>query len=98
LLLYRRLYGCKLILDVAEVWERSYWTSYLGHTRGRLADWYASTFIKIADAYIANSSFTATRLRDCGIESSKIHTFAPVIDDRQMKKIKPANGKQIIFY
>lgn len=96
--LYCRLYGCRLILDVAEVWDKRYWTSYLGNTVGRLAHAYASKFITVADAYIANSSVTAAKLMRSGIEKRKIHVFAPVIDDRLMRRIRPIDGKNVIFY
>jgi glycosyltransferase involved in cell wall biosynthesis len=96
--LYCRLYNCKLILDVAELWDKDYWTSYLGSVPGALANWYASTFITIADAYIANSSVTAAKLIRRGIGKERVYTFTPVIDDRQMKRIKSVDGRQIIFF
>jgi glycosyltransferase involved in cell wall biosynthesis len=96
--LYCKLYRCKLILDVAEVWDKEYWTSYLGNIPGRLAHAWASTFITIADAYIANSSVTEAKLVKSGIAKRKIHVFTPVIDDRLMKSIKPEDGKNVIFY
>ena len=96
--LYCMLYRCRLILDVAEVWDRSYWTTYLGGFAGRLANWYASAFLSVADAYIANSSVTAERLEANGIGRERIHVFAPVIDDRRMGRVKSIDGRQIIFY
>lgn len=66
--LYCRLTGCKLILDMHEVWDRGYWTSYLGGMSGLLASAFASWAIKGADAYISNSSTTAQRLEVLGVE------------------------------
>ncbi len=96
--LYCKLYNCKLILDVHEVWDRDYWTSYLGSFFGSIANAYASAFIRVADAYIANSSVTAERLEECGVNRKKIHVFTPVIDDRLMGGIKPVGNSQIVFY
>ncbi len=96
--LYCMLYRCKLILDVHEVWDKAYWTSYLGGFFGGIANAYASAFIKVADAYIANSSVTAGRLEECGVDKNRIHVFTPVIDDRLMGGIKPVGNSQIVFY
>ncbi|MDE1871511.1 MAG: glycosyltransferase [Candidatus Micrarchaeota archaeon] len=97
--LYCMLNGCKLILDMHEVWDKEYWTSYLGGgIRGHLANWFASTVLKMADAYIANSSVTAERLEGLGIDRSRIHTFSPVINDNELRKIRAKDSrKQVVF-
>jgi glycosyltransferase involved in cell wall biosynthesis len=95
---YCLLTRCKLIIDMHEVWDRSYWTTYLGPVIGPFANAYASWVIKMADSYIANSSTTAGKLERMGIKKEKINTFSPVIDDGEMRKVgKIAQKKQIIF-
>ena len=84
---YCRLTGCKLILDMHEVWDRDYWTSYLGGISGALAGAFASWAIRGADAYISNSSTTAQKLAELGIDEQKIHIFSPVIDDKELGRI-----------
>ncbi|MDE1810990.1 MAG: glycosyltransferase family 4 protein, partial [Candidatus Micrarchaeota archaeon] len=95
--LYCMLTGAKLVLDVVEVWDRNYWVSYLGPVAGSLASAYASTFITSGDSYIANSTSTAKGLEGMGIPSGKIHVFSPIIDDRQMARIRARQTNTIIF-
>lgn len=74
--------GCKLVMDVAEVWDSKRWTEYLGALRGRMAHYYVSTSraVRGADFYIANSSSTRDALVSLGIPGSKTAVFAPVLD------------------
>jgi glycosyltransferase involved in cell wall biosynthesis len=89
---------CKLIIDMHEVWDRSYWTTYLGPVIGPLANAYASWVIKMGDGYIANASTTAARLEKLGVKKGKINTFSPVINDEEMRKVGEMKQKrQIIF-
>jgi|GEM_PF-763401 glycosyltransferase involved in cell wall biosynthesis len=90
--------GCKLILDMHEIWDKGYWTSYLGDLPGTLASGFASWAIGGADAYIANSSVTADKLMRLGVRKERIHTFSPVIDDNELKTLKAKReGKTAIF-
>ena len=86
--LYCKLTGCKMILDVVEVWEKRYWLDYLGAVIGRLAYAYVSYFINSADAYISNSTITAKRLEGEGIAMSRTSIFAPILDDVKIESIK----------
>jgi len=97
--LYCKLTGCKLILDMHEVWDREYWMSYLGGgVRGHMANVFSSSVLKMADAYIANSSVTAKKLVSLGIDKSKVFEFSPVIDDKKLNSIKAGpEGKSVIF-
>ena len=45
--LYCRMTGCRLILDMHEIWDREYWTSYLGGISGALASAFASWAIRV---------------------------------------------------
>jgi L-malate glycosyltransferase len=96
---YCKITGCKLILDMHEVWGKEYWTSYLGGgIRGNLANAFASSALKMADAYIANSSVTAEKLKNLGVPENKIHVFSPVINDADLKEIKvKKETKTVIF-
>ena len=97
--LYCKLNNCKLILDVHEVWDRSYWTSYLGNVWGSLASAYASWVIMLGDAYIANSSTTASQLQAIGVEKKRINIFSPVLDTELIEKVKLERGSNgIIFW
>ncbi len=96
--LYCRLFGCKLILDMHEVWDRDYWTSYLGRTWGSIANAFASWAIKGADAYIANSSATAERLSQIGVDRESIHIFSPVIDDKELKSVKQKKESKLVMF
>ncbi len=96
--LYCKLTGCKLILDMHEVWDREYWYVYLGRFGGTLGSFFASTVLKMADGYVVNSSVTAHRLGNLGVPERKIHIFSPVIDDKTILGIKSAReSKTVIF-
>jgi len=96
--LYCKLTGCKLILDVAEVWDKNYWVRYLGAFAGNAAYIYATLFLKSADFYIANCSDTAERLIERGVSKNMIGVFSPIIDDKRLKRINSTKKKrQIVF-
>lgn len=96
--LYCMLNNCRLILDVHEVWDKGYWNSYLGAILGFLANLYASAALRLADAYIANSSITASGLHSLGIGKDRIMVFSPVIDDAQLSRVrKTKESKSVIF-
>lgn len=96
--LYCKITGCKLILDMFEVWDKDYWTAYLGGMRGSLASSYASWAIKGADAYIACSSTTAEQLGRLGVEKRKIRVFSPVINVEELKGIKAGREEKCIIF
>ncbi|MCL4374053.1 MAG: glycosyltransferase family 4 protein [Candidatus Marsarchaeota archaeon] len=97
--LYCIIRRCKLVLDVAEVWDREYWTTYLGGILGNLAYIYANMALRMGDAYIANSSKTSILLERMGIAKSKIGIFSPVLDVLKLKRIKAKGAMQrrVIF-
>jgi glycosyltransferase involved in cell wall biosynthesis len=93
--LYCKLRGSKLVLEVAEVWDRDYWLSYIGWPFGYAADLYANMVINMADAYVSDSSVTAQKLVDRGVARGKITTYAPCIEGAEMESIaKAARGRQ----
>jgi glycosyltransferase involved in cell wall biosynthesis len=98
--LYSKIRGCKIILDVAEVWDKKYWIDYLGYFLGTLAHYYMKFVIKMGDAYIVNSSITANRLKEIRINEDKINIYSPIIEIKEIKKIKNRikNKKMQIIY
>jgi glycosyltransferase involved in cell wall biosynthesis len=96
---YCALTGAKLIVDMHEVWDKKYWTQYLGNVPGIIANAYASFALKVADAYIANSSTTKDRLVSNGVEKRRIRIFSPVIDDKFMSGISAdKKSMSVIFW
>ena len=98
--LYCRLTGCKLVLDVVEVWSREYWLEYLGPIGGRLGRWFAMAFCFRADRYIANSSTTAGKLKREGVAADRISVFAPILDDSVIRKVPEPDRRspRVIFW
>ncbi len=97
--LYCILHRCKLIVNVYEVWDTDYWTQYLGKLPGLMANAYADTFLKVADAYITISSTTKSNLSKLGVDSERINILAPTIDDRFISRIGPqSKTKTVIFW
>lgn len=95
---YCMLTGCKLVLDIAEVWDRDYWVKYLGRIPGTLASAYAWAMLRCGDAYIANSSETARRLERAGIPKSRIRLFAPVLDDAALSRVKTQRKTPTVMF
>ena len=98
--LYSKITGCKLVLDVAEVWNKDYWINYLGAFFGRMGYYYMKFSLKMADAYIINSSITANEAIKLGIKKDKINIYSPIIDDKKMLRIKNSirkKEKRIIY-
>ena len=87
---YCKANKCRLMLDVAEVWDLKKWKDYLGRVKGVAAYHYAKNALRGADAYVANSSTTARDLGAVGIAPGKTRVLSPVIDlgalPRLMKK------------
>lgn len=96
--LYCRLTGCKLILDMFEIWDREYWTSYLGPVLGPLASRYASWAINGADAYIALSSVTLEHLAALGVDRERIHIFSPVIDEKALGMVEAGKRTKSVMF
>ncbi len=98
--LYSKITKTKMILDVAEIWDKNYWIEYLGKFFGEISYRYMRMSLKMADAYIINSSLTAQRAIDEGVDFKKIDIFSPIIDAELMnnilKSIKKRN-KKIIY-
>ncbi|MDE1851924.1 MAG: glycosyltransferase family 4 protein [Candidatus Micrarchaeota archaeon] len=98
--LYCLLSRAKLIVQVAEVWDRRYWTSYLGRFGG-IAHAFSRLAIRGADYYIANSSETSDALEAIGINPNRITVFSPVIDSEELKearsRFKGSNYKKVMF-
>ncbi len=91
--LYCFINRSKLIMEVAEVWDRKYWESYIGNTKGAPAYEYSRLLTQGADAYVTISSKTTDDLTKFDIPLHKIKTFAPAIDDMLIKKIKKQKRK-----
>ncbi len=91
---YCKAKGSKLIIEVAEVWDRDYWRSYIGPVAGDMAYAYSKSAIRGADSYIAISSTTATALENIGIKREKIRIFAPCMDDALIAKAKNGVAKR----
>ena len=87
---YCKANGCRLVLDVAEVWDLKRWSNYMGRVKGTAAYHYAKNALRGADAYVATSSTTARDLGAVGIDPGKIRVLSPVIElgalPRHMKK------------
>ncbi len=77
--LYCALTRARLVVDVAEIWSKEYWTAYLGPVAGALANAFASAAIRNADAYIVMSDEAKALLMRRGMPGSRISIFAPVI-------------------
>jgi glycosyltransferase involved in cell wall biosynthesis len=96
--LYCMVTGCRLIVNVHEVWDREYWTTYLGPGKGKLANAYANWALRMADYYISNSSVTEQNLRGLGIGKDRITVFAPTIDHRKLAAIRESRHKREIIF
>ena len=91
--LYCRLTGCRLIMDVAEVWDRKRWIEYLGGFLGAAVDSYTSWTLRGADLYIANPGEPYRGLVEKGVERRRIRVFTPIIDYGEISPIK-ATGQR----
>ncbi len=100
---YCMLRGCRLIIRVDEVWDKEYWTEYIG-ILGGLAEAYARFALRYKKAvYVVNSEETAERLCALGISRSRISIFAPIIDSAEIEEAIDENSgrrgaaRQILF-
>ncbi len=92
--------GARLIVEVAEVWNRDYWERYIGRAMGRVAFAYSKRVIKGADSYITISSTTTENLVKFGISRSRISIFAPNLDDKAIERVrkeKSRRSKLVLF-
>ncbi len=80
--------SAKLIIEVAEVWDRKYWRSYLGPILGDLAYSYSKGAMLGADSYVAISSDTKNRLVGFGIDRRKVKIFAPNLDNNVINAVR----------
>ncbi len=101
-LVYRLFTGCKMVMKVAEVWDRDYWISYAGEIVGPVGYAYSRLAIRSADAYVAASYATAGKLEAImHIDQRKISVFSPVLDTELMnsvKKSQKAKKVQLVFF
>ncbi|MGI0133556.1 MAG: glycosyltransferase family 4 protein, partial [Candidatus Micrarchaeaceae archaeon] len=96
---YCMLTGCKMIIDVVEVWDRPYWIQYLASKSwGPLANAFADWTLRMGDAYIANSSTTADNLSRLGIDRRVIKVFSPVVDDTMIRSVKASKRQNAIIF
>ncbi len=96
--LYCRLFNCKLIMDVHELWSKEKWTEYLGQAVGGNVSRYADQAISGADMYIANPGETYEGLLKLGIDKKRIRIFTPIIDDKEIKSIKAKQRKGLVVF
>jgi len=92
------LHGCKLLIDVAEVWDRAQWRRYSGALLGILGNTLANYALGLGDAYIANSSATLKGLESLGINAGKVHVFSPFLDEDFIRSVKAGKRKRQIVY
>jgi len=85
---YCRSRGAKLIIEVAEVWDRDYWMKYMGRAMGRVAFSYSRRAIGGADFYVTISSATTEKLVKFGVSGSKISVFAPNLDNEAIERVR----------
>lgn len=98
--LYCALTGCKLIIDVAEVWGPAYWRDYLGEITGTMAHSVATPSLLLGDAYISNSTTTRDALASLGVPRNRIFTFSPIIDSALARSVtsgKKSYKKRVVF-
>ncbi|MHB1830184.1 MAG: glycosyltransferase family 4 protein [Candidatus Micrarchaeaceae archaeon] len=97
--LYCRISGAKLIVEVAEAWDREYWKEYLGAFLGTIAYAYSNFAIRNADFYITISSTTTNKLAALGVDKKKTKIFAPAVDNKAIGKAygKAARRKIVLF-
>ncbi len=95
---YCKITGARLIIDMHEIWDRSYWYDYLGGFVGFFANAIASFSIKGADAYLANSSITAEKLGRFSIPKNRIFEFSPIVDDSMMNGLENAKKKSEVIF
>ena len=99
--LYCMLFRCKLVLDVVEIWDSNYWQEYLKNPFfAMLGGAFASVFVKMGDAYIANSSATAKKLFNLGIQRHKVDIFAPILNDKEMEPfmVKRKKSNTVVYW
>ena len=97
---YCRATGCRLVIDVAEVWDMRRWVGYLGPVRGRAAYYFMRRALKGADHYMVNSSATKRDLERIGIAPGRISVFSPVLDGRLLRdpqRRSSAKRRGVIF-
>ena len=96
--LYCRIYNCKLVIEVAEVWEPGYWMRYLNSNSGFLAYVYSRFLIKGADLYVAISSTTKNEMIKVGIDGSRIRTFIPIVDMDEINSVRHSEKKKLVMF
>ena len=96
---YSRLTGCRVVINVSEVWSKEYWKKYLGPL-GSLAYSTSIYLSKKGSIYIVPSSKTRKELTAIGVKSSKIRIFAPSISREEIEAVSRTaknKVKRVIF-
>ncbi len=96
--LYCKVTGAKLVTDVAEYWARKEWIGYLGKVLGGIISDYTNWTLSGADAYIANPGRAYDGLISIGVPRSKIEQFTPILDDREISKVRAAPKRGLVVY
>ncbi len=94
--LYCKLTKCKLIMDVADVWDKKYWREYIGPFWGTFASIMSDWALRGADLYIANPGEVYKSLVAIGVQKEKIHTFSPIIDSSFVSRINAKERKGLV--
>lgn len=98
--IYSVLFRAKIIMRVAEVWDRPYWITYAGKLFGEIGYFISKLVVGSADLYITNSVYNFNRIHQSfGIDKNRIHVFTPVIDSKLMQNIRidKNNAYDIVF-
>ena len=96
--LYCRMTGAKLVMDVAEYWTRKEWIGYLGKALGGMVSDYTNWTLSGADAYIANPGRAYDGLVSMGVPRPWIQQFTPILDDREISKVRAAQKRGLVVY
>ena len=84
--LFCRLTGCKMVMKVAEIWDRDYWERYTNPLTGSVAYAFSRFWVKRADFYIANSMDTKEKLESFTGRYGVTIAFSPILDRPKIEK------------
>jgi glycosyltransferase involved in cell wall biosynthesis len=90
---YCKLTKCRLIMDVADVWDKKYWIEYIGRFWGTLASIFSVWAMRGADIYISNPEKVYKSLIMAGAKKEKVHVFSPIINNSAISSVK-AKGRR----
>ena len=99
--LFCRLTGCKMVMKVAEIWDKDYWERYTNPLTGSVAYAFSRFWVKRADFYIANSIDTKEKLESFTGRYGVTIAFSPILDRSKIEKAiedsKHNNNLGVIF-